>query len=145
MTGAAFSFGVQLHRRSNPPLSVSICLFHTHTHSEAKLIPLCGIMTGFWCTSFCKKKQQGALGSPIFFTNNGDNHSALKTCFHSSRERLMIYRTSRNSNNNKEHGSSHLSTGFSPVGSGLQLKSRDEELIYWGSVVGLHTWNKGKK
>lgn len=35
--------------------------------------------------------------------------------------------------------------GISPVGSGLQLKSRDEELIYWGSVVGLHTWNKEKK
>lgn len=35
--------------------------------------------------------------------------------------------------------------GFSPVGSGLQLESRDEELIYWGSVVGLHTWNKKGK
>lgn len=35
--------------------------------------------------------------------------------------------------------------GISPVGSGLQLKSRDEELVYWGSVVGLHTWNKKKK
>lgn len=34
-------------QEANPPLSVSICLFHTHTHSEAKLIPLCGIMTGF--------------------------------------------------------------------------------------------------
>lgn len=34
--------------------------------------------------------------------------------------------------------------GFLPVGSGLQLESRDEELFYWGSVAELHTWNKHK-
>lgn len=32
--------------------------------------------------------------------------------------------------------------GFLPGGSGLQSESRDEELIYWGSVAGRHTWNK---
>lgn len=31
-----------------------------------------------------------------------------------------------------------------PAGSGLQSESRDEELIYLGSVAGLHIWKSHK-